>query len=219
MIRGAIFDADGTLFDSMGLWQNVGSNYLLSIGITPEEDLRAKIESLTFKQVAKYFKESYGVEKNEQEIIGGINKMIEDYYLKEASLKPGVSDFLHALSGKGVKMCIATATDKQHIVTALKRCEVYKYFSDIICCSDIGKGKTSPDIYREALIRLGTDKKKTVVFEDAVYAVKTAVADGFVTVGIYDKYESDEERLKELVDFYIADYDEITNFWGFASAL
>ncbi len=219
MIKGAIFDADGTLFDSMSLWQNVGSNYLLSIGITSEEGLRAKIETMTFKQVARYFKESYGIEQNEQEIIDGINKMIEDYYQKEASLKPGVSDFLHALSSKGVKMCIATATDKQHILAALKRCDVYKYFSDIICCSDIGKGKTSPDIYREALIRLGTDKKKTAVFEDAIYAAKTAVKDGFVTIGVYDKYESEKESLKSMVDFYLEDYNNTSGFWYFAATL
>ena len=86
----------------------------------------------------------------------------------------------------------------------IKRFGLDAYFSRIFSCGDIGKGKEFPDVFEQAHVYLGTPKDSTWVFEDSVTALQTAVKAGFQTVGIYDAYAFDEQRVKELSTVYIA---------------
>lgn len=216
MIQGAIFDFDGTLFDSMFIWSTVGSDYLKSIGCEPHEDLDTTIKSMSLYQSACYFQSEYGVTLSIREIINGVNQMIEHYYREVVQPKNGVKKFLQKLKDVGVKMCIATATDRHLIDAALVRSGMSHYFLDIITCSSVGHGKDKPKIYREALNVIGTEKKNTMVFEDAMYAAKTALDDGFRVVGIYDKYERHQAEIKALSDVYISDFSDSELFWKVA---
>ena len=193
MIKGCIFDVDGTLLDSMVIWESAGDKFLRKIGCVPEKDLAYKLKVLSINESAAYLKKTYNLNLDDQEIVTGINSVVEDLNKNEAQLKNGVFDFIKKLHDLNIKMCLATATDRFHIVAALSRCNVLEYFSDIITCTEVGKGKVSPDIYRQALEKLGTPKCETPIFEDALYAAKTAADDGFKVVGVYDEYEKHTE--------------------------
>ncbi|MGN0525932.1 MAG: HAD family hydrolase [Acutalibacteraceae bacterium] len=206
-IKGAIFDMDGTVLDSMELWQNVGIEFLLKNGITPPPDTVELFCTLSIKQAAQYYINNFDNTKTEQEIIDGINGMVEDFYFNIVELKPGVKEFLELLKKINVKMCVATATDTYLIEKALKRNNIYNYFTEIFTCTNVGHGKDEPIIYREALKHLGTKKNETFIFEDALYAMKTAKNDGFNVVCIKDIAEKAEvETLKQYSDYYIQDY-------------
>lgn len=212
MIKGAIFDLDGTLLDSMHIWNNMGERYLRSIGYEPRENLNDTFRTLSLYQAACYYISEYGVDLSVDEIMNGINNMIEKYYRNEAVLKAGAAEFLKKLNDNGVKMCIATATDKYLVEAALKHCGISEYFSDIFTCTSVGHGKDEPVIYREALKHLDTDKSETVVFEDSFYALRTAKKDGFITAAIFDSYEKNQSELKALADFYITNYTDEKTF-------
>lgn len=207
-IEGAIFDLDGTLLDSMIIWDTVGEDYLLSLGIRPREDLREALKPMSLLQAAEYFKAAYGVEKTTEEIMDGINSIVEQFYISETVLKDGVADFLQKLARRKVKMCIATATDQYLVEAALKRCGILQYFTGIFTCSEVGHGKDEPVIYEKALEHLGTEKGSTLVFEDAVHAIETAKRAGFVVAGVFDKSEK-QEKVRALSDFYITDFREV----------
>lgn len=219
MIKGAIFDLDGTLFDSMFIWDTIGEIFLRSIGYEPRENLNETFKTMSLYDAACYYKSEYGVTLSVEELIDGVNAMVEKYYRYEVPLKEGVVEFLETLHQKGVKMCIATATDKYLVEAALERCGISRYFSEIFTCTSVGHSKSEPVIYREALKHLGTGKTETLVFEDAIYAVKTAKEDGFTVIGVYDSHEECSEEVKELCDFFIADYTNTEDFWKFASGL
>lgn len=206
MIKGAIFDVDGTLLDSMSSWDTIGEDYLRSLGYVPRENLAETFKNMSMYQSACYYQSHYGVTLSTEEIIEGINRMIEDFYRYEAQLKSGAAKFLESLYNNGVKMCIATATDKNLVEAALERCGVEKYFSEIFTCTLVGHGKDEPFIYREALKHLGTDRASTVVFEDALFAIKTAKADGFLTAAVYDSHEADPKEMAEVADYYLKDF-------------
>ena len=219
MIKGAIFDLDGTLFDSMFIWDTIGEIYLRSIGYEPEENLNEAFRTMSLYNAACYYKSNYGVTLSVDEIMDGVNRMVEKYYMNEIQLKPGVYDFVKHLHNIGVKMCIATATDKYLVEAALERCGIKECFSEIFTCTTVGHSKDEPDIYREALKHLGTPKDDTLVFEDAIYAIRTAKKNGFRVVAIYDKSEENQAEVKALCDFYISDYTNIKEFWKFASPM
>lgn len=219
MIQGAIFDVDGTLLDSMAVWANVGTEYLRSLGYEPREDLNETFKSMSLFQSARYCQSAYNMTLSIDEIIAGVNSRIERFYREEAALKPGAAEFLRRLREKGVGMCVATATDRPLVEAALERCGVLRYFSDIFTCFSVGHGKDEPVIYRAAAERLGAVPAKTVVFEDALYAARTAKRDHFVTAAVCDPYETCQAELRSTADIYITDYTDWGFFWDFASQL
>ena len=206
MIKGAIFDFDGTLVDSMFIWDTFGEDYLKSFGIEPKENLAEVFKTFTLEQAAEYYRTHYGIELTVNEIVEGINTMVAEIYRTKVVLKPGISDFLKRLQISGVKMCIATVTDRPVVEDVLKRLNIYEYFSEIFTCTEVGFSKETPEIYRLALKHLGTKKTETVVFEDVLHAIKTAKDDGFIVAAVYDSHEPMQKEMKEISDYYITDF-------------
>lgn len=202
-IKGAIFDVDGTLLDSMFLWDGLGSDYLKSIGITPEEGLKEILWPMTMAEAAQYFQTHYGVKASVEEIVAVIDQRIEYYYKEVLKLKEGVAKYLEKLKSQSVKMCIATASNRRLIEAALRKNGVLHYFDFILTCGEFGSGKDIPDIYLECQKRLGTPKEQTWIYEDALHAVKTAKNAGFLVVAVYDDTsKSQTNEIREAADIY-----------------
>ena len=208
MIKGAIFDFDGTLVDSMFIWDTIGEEYLRSLGKEPHEDLKETFMTLTLEEAAVYYREHYGVTLSVKEIVDGVNAMVEQTYRTKVTLKPGISEYLAWLKENGVRMCVATVTDRYLVEETLERLGVRHYFSEIFTCAEVGFGKDKPIIYQKALEHLGTEKRDTYVFEDMLFALNTAKTDGFPTVGVYDRHEVHQDELKGLADYYIFDFTD-----------
>lgn len=210
-LRGAIFDFDGTLYDSMAIWEDLGADYLRSLGKEPASDLREQLRTMSLDQSAIYLNERYALHLSKEAIIQGINDQIRSYYVSKVLPKAHVRDFLQELKEAHVKMVIATATDKPLIESALERCGLTTYFSEILTCSGVGFGKDQPMIYQKALESLETIKSETLVFEDAFHAAQTAKSAGFVVCGVYDAFEPKQEELKSLADYYLIDFSQFLN--------
>ena len=206
MLKGAIFDFDGTLVDSMFIWDTIGEDYLRSLGKEPHEDLKETFMILTLEEAAEYYRTRYGVTLSVKEIVDGVNAMVEEIYKTRVTLKRDVADYLRLLKENGTRMCIATVTDRYLVEETLDRLGILQYFSEIFTCAEVGYGKDKPIIYRKALEHLGTTKNEAYVFEDSLFALKTAKADGFTTVGVYDRHENRQDNLKNLADYYIVDF-------------
>lgn len=218
-MQGAIFDLDGTLLDSMQIWDTIAEDYLSSLGCEIKRDINEQVKNMSLHQAACFMKEECRLDLSVREIREGVNALVEKSYRDTVQLKPGVYDFIRSLYEQKIKMCIATATDRYQVEMALKRCGILSFFSEIFTCTEVGCGKDLPIIFREALQRLDTPKSKTVVFEDAFFALKTAKKDGFVTAAVYDVYEPRQEEMQSLADISIADYFHTDEFWKFAAGL
>lgn len=208
-IKSAIFDMDGTLVDSLmvwdALWQKFGDKYLggRPFAPTPEDD--KAIRTLPLKNAMELVHTNYNIGKSGQELLDETNEMMVDFYSNTVQLKNGVKEFLENLYNKGVKMCIASATAPNLVKIAMEHCELNKYFPKVFSCGDLGLGKDKPDIYLLAQQYLGTEISETWVFEDSFVAIKTAHDIGMNTVGIYDKFNPYQEEIKKIANHYIAD--------------
>ena len=209
MIKGAIFDIDGVLLDSMGIWDDLGARYLRSLDKIPEEGINKILFSMSMEQGAEYLNEHYGLNKSVKETVDGIGKMLEDYYFYEVLLKPGAKEILEFLKSKNIKMAAATSSPRTHIEKALSRNGLLGYIDKIYTTSEVGVSKHSPDIYNLAADYLKTKSEETLVFEDSLYALKTAKEAGFVTVGVFDeKGESNQAELENQADLYLKKLDD-----------
>ena len=203
MIKGAIFDVDGTLLDSMEIWEDVAIRYLKSIGVEAEPDLPEVMFTMSLPEGAAYVKEHYRLTQETDEIIKGVLDIIRNYYEETAPLKPGVTKILEELSGKRIPMTVATSNNKEEVEAAFKRLGIASYFSRIFTCEEVGAGKTRPDIYMKAAEYMGTRPEETVIFEDVLHAIRTAKKAGFLAVGLYDEAsKADQEEIKKEADWY-----------------
>lgn len=199
-----IFDLDGTLLDSMGIWSEIGSNYLSSLGYQIKEGLREDTRALSLFQAAAYMKKTYSLKESTDEIMESINEMISNYYYNVLTPKEGARDLLEFLKKEDVPLSLATATASHLVEAALDRLDLRKYFISVYSCVDVGKGKDDPEIFHLAQKSLGTPLKETWVFEDALYAARTAKIAGFTVVGVHDKSaENHQDELRALSDYYI----------------
>lgn len=208
-IKGAIFDLDGTLLDSMPYWENLGYEYLIRECYSPREDLNEALKTMSLAQSARYFREFYSVPKSEQEIINDIIRLIEEQYRCEVPLKASAKDVLKKLHKSGVRMCIATATGHDLAKAALKRLDAEKYFEFILTPLEAGTGKDDPAFFEKALNMLDTPRHETIVVEDALHAIISAKKAGLFVAAIYDKsahYE--KEEIKRTADIYFNSFED-----------
>ena len=206
---GAIFDVDGTLLDSMSIWDTIGADYLRSIGYEPRENLTVVFKNMSLYQAARYYQTEYGVTLSIDEIMAGVNAMLEQYYYFEAPLKEGAAELLEQLRTSGVKLCIVTATDRYLVEAALKRCGVLSHFGEIFTCNAVGHGKDEPYIFERALRFLRTKKSETIVFDDALYVIRTAKEAGFPVAAVNDSHERAQDQVRALADVYLEELTQL----------
>lgn len=208
-ITGAIFDFDGTLFDSMHVWKGIKYNFFESIDIKLTKEDEEAFKGLFLRELFHLAIERFNLKYTYEELLEKLFVYIKSRYLAETEPKNDIIELLEKLKSKGVKMGIATATGEMALVAVLEKYGMLHYFSPIYSTYTVGASKTEPKVYDVVLDELGTEKETTWVFEDALYAAKTAKANGYNVVGIYDVSEPKQDELKELVDIYIHDYSEL----------
>lgn len=210
--KGIIFDLDGTLIDSMEVWENVDRDFVAENGGIYTPDISDTVKTMTIYQSAEYFKKRFSLEMTCEEIIDRIEQMVSEKYHNSIPLKKGVPDVLNKLSQMGIKMCVATATYNSLVNAALKRLGIYDMFEFVLTVSDIGVGKESPDIFYKSAEKMGIDISETVVVEDSLHCIETAKKAGFFTVAVYDRLAgSDKAEIEKICDAYIYEMTQLTD--------
>lgn len=217
-IQGAIFDVDGTLLDSMEIWENLSERYLESLGVKAEPGLSRTLNTMSTRQGTEYLIEHYGLKLDLQQAIAGINKMLYRFYSCEAPLKEGVRECLEELKCRNIPMLVVTSGDRENVVAAFKRHGILTCFQEILTCSEMHTDKTKPDIFLEAARRMQAAPEDVLVFEDVLHALETAGKAGFQTAAVYDRYSAGQEmEIRETADYYLHTFWElgqITSNWN-----
>lgn len=209
--KGAIFDMDGTLLDSMPVWKRLTQGYLKQFGVHITDQDYAVTEGFSQPQVAQYFADRYPELPDAQSLMDGMDRLISARYEAIAKPKEGVLDFLEGLRRRGVKMAIATLTARRHAEKALRDRDMLDYFEFMLTIEDVGISKREPDIYLRAAARMGLEPAECTVFEDAPYACATARRAGFRVCGMVEPaYAAGEDELRASSDLIVEhSFDEL----------
>ena len=209
-IKAAIFDLDGTLIDSMWVWQQIDIDYLSKRGHAVPNNLNDEITHLSFTQTAEYFKNRFSIEDSVEEIMNTWNTMAFNHYKNNVKLKIGALEYLHKLKRSGIKIGLATSNSMPLLTATLKNNNAFDLFDAITVTDEVKKSKSNPDIYLLAAKKLGVDPKDCMVFEDIIAAVEGAKLAGMKVTGVYDEHSKHQiDVLKKECDNYIYSYEEL----------
>ena len=207
--KGAIFDLDGTLLDTMDVWERVDEEYFESLSLPVPEGYALAIRDMTMLQAAEYTKSVTGAKEDAESICALWRKMVARHYAEEVRAKEGGLELLDALARSGVKAGIATTLTEETYLPALKRLGIESKFCAKASVRDVGRGKGFPDVYLHAAALMGLKPQECVVFEDILKGINSARSAGFCTVGVYDRSSAaDEAAIRRASMLYVKDLSD-----------
>lgn len=208
--NAVIFDMDGTLIDSTGIWHEIDKKFFAKRGMELPKDYAQHIVHLGLTQAAVYTKETYHLKESIQEIMQEWHDMSIDMYKYHVPLKEGALELLKLFKKNGIKMAIATANDEPLYRPCIDRLGIGEYFDEIADVNTAKEGKQSAKIYLDLAKKLGSEPRNTLVLEDMPTCVKTAFKSGFITVAVYDDASKtyDQEK-KDNSHLFIEDFSEL----------
>lgn len=207
-IKAAIFDLDGTLVNSMWVWDKINDDMFKELNMKKPENFRQEINHLSFKETAIYFKNKYSPNSTVEGLMKSWNDNSYNYYANEVLLKDGAKEFLEKLKENNIKIGLATSNSTTLLEATLKNNGIYNLFDAITTTGEVSRGKNFPDVYLLAAEKLSVNPCECIVFEDILAAAQGAKAAGMKVIAVHDNNE-DEEELREFADKYINDFTEL----------
>lgn len=210
-VNAVIFDFDGTLADSMWVWDDVDRVFLAKRGIPFTEEFGEMIAVLGFELGAQFAIEHFGLDEDPNDIIEEWKQAAQDGYATRVLLKPGALEYLRRCKDAGMPLAIATSLQRHLLEPALENNGVLGMFDAICVCDELQcGGKSNPTVYLEAARQLGVPAQDCAIFEDVATAARSAKQTGAYVVGVYDAHKQQAtEELKTIVDLFVESYDEL----------
>lgn len=206
----AIFDLDGTLVDSMRVWEEIDCAFLGKRGLVATAEYRERLRAMSFTEAAAFTIETFDLSDPIEKVIGEWNRMAEYEYERNIAAKPYAREYVEYLHERGVKIGLATASPRSLYEPVLKNTGMYDLFSAFVSSSEVKRGKGFPDVYLLAAERLRSEPGCCCVFEDILPGIVGAKAAGMNAVGVYDERSAfDRPAMEKLADLYIMDFSEL----------
>ena len=209
-IDAVIFDLDGTLIDSMWVWHKVDEIYAERYGIVHPADFYEVMEGMSYTEVATYFKDTFSLPMTVEEIKTEWTEMTYVMYRDQVQLKSGVQEMLNYLNDKGIKLGIATSSNRILVEAVLEKRGIRKYFKSICTSCEANAGKPAPDVYLKVASDLMTPPEKCLVFEDVVKGVMAGKNAGMRVSAVEDTGNiAQREQLRKTADYYIRTFEDV----------
>ena len=204
-----LFDLDGTLIDSNGIWKDVDREFLARRGMPYTHAYYEGVAHTIFPLAAKFTKEFCHLSESCEEIMAEWMDLARDLYA-HVPVKPGVRAYLKQCRAEGRRMAVVTSSVQEHCRTALHHLNLEKYFERIVFAHDLGLEKKDPEIWRLAAREGGVRPEDCTIFDDSLAACGGARAAKMRVVGVYDRFFSqDEKEMRDFCDVYIQSFEEL----------
>ncbi|MCI7766752.1 MAG: HAD family phosphatase [Oscillospiraceae bacterium] len=207
--KAVIFDIDGTLADSMGVWTESDRIFLSRRGIEYDIEVSAVLKSMHFMSAAEYLKNLYSLPESTEEVAREITDIVREKYFFEVKLMPYAKELIQSLSERGIKMCAATSNSRELAEGGLRHNGILESLEFIVTSDEAGSSKDDPKIFFMCAEKLGVSPSETAVIEDSPHAAKTAFENGFYTIGVNSGHFGDFDALKGVVHRRIESFKEL----------
>ncbi len=203
-IRGAVFDMDGTLTDSMGGWNEIYAELTKYLKIELPQGFMMKVNHIPMRERVKVIINEFHLPAEENEVYAYWVERATGYYKSVFTIKPYMLETLQTLKSLNIKMAIATASDRRCAEAFIKSNRLAEYIGSVTGLDEVSRPKSFPDIYLKAAQKLGVQPYECIVFEDALTAIKGAKSGNFKVCGVQDDCSKDDEQeIRNYSDFIL----------------
>lgn len=231
--KTVIFDMDGTLIDSVGIWNAVdmeilgrygckGAGELTEKQVQQQRDELLRKHKGAAKPYEEYYRDlkaKYGFTVSAEEAIKARYDLAQEMLATRISYKPHADEFLKELKAQGYVLAIASTTKRDNMAVyrtknanIMDSAPIDEMFSLVYTREDVSQMKPDPEIYLKAMETLGVSADECLIFEDSLIGAEAAKTSGAEVAVIYDKYSDDErEEINKLADYVIDDYKQAVN--------
>ena len=206
-IKGAIFDLDGTLVDSMGVWHRIDDEFLGRRGFPADETYKQAVKTMKYETAAHYTIKRYGLSETPEEVMAEWDSMALHEYRYNIKCKPGAAEFLQNLKQRGIKIALATVSHRALLEAVLKGNGIFELFDALTDVTQVNRGKEEPDLYLFAAAQLGLEPQECMVFEDVLLGIDSAKRGGFYTCGVKDhSSKTEEQEIRRRADRFLDNF-------------
>ena len=205
--NAAIFDLDGTILDSMDVWEHIDIQFLKKRNLPVPENYVTEICARSFEEAAQYTIDLFGLQETVEGIIEEWNNMAVEEYSNHVALLPYALDYLLCLKEHGIKLAVATGLPEKLYMPCLKNNSILELFDALCSTDEVQRGKEYSDVFELAARKLGVAPEHCIVFDDVLPAIKSAKAASMLAGGIYDKYSADQRaEIERIADIYLLNF-------------
>ncbi|MBQ1838773.1 MAG: HAD family phosphatase [Ruminococcus sp.] len=214
MIKGAIFDMDGLMFDTERLVYENWQHIMDEMGLPYDFSVFRQTIGRRKKEVELFYRATYGDDFPYWELAGKCRAMYLRRIEREGiPVKKGLYTILERFRERGVKIALATSTSRHTAALNLRTAGVSDYFDALVCGEDVTNGKPHPEVFLTAAARLGLDPADCAAFEDSINGIKSACAAGMMTVMVPDCLQPTEE-IKPMISLLCTSLEEAAAILG-----
>lgn len=216
MVKGIIFDLDGTLIDSMSIWNTIDVAFLKENGVeNPPEDISDIVRKMTVDESSEYFITRFGLSCTKEYVIKRIEELVKIQYEEKIAMKPFVAEFLDYLDSKEIPYGVATATYKSLAEAVLRRLGLLERMRFLLTDEEFPMGKTSPDIFIRGAELMSLNPADVLVIEDSLHCIETAAKAGFITMGVYDEVSAPlRKEIEKTAAYYVDSLENAAEIIG-----
>ncbi len=206
--KAIVFDMDGTLIDSMWAWRGIYREFIREHNLIMPEEMRGTPEFPCGRAARMLLEQLDGM--TYEETLEDMYKLVDGHYRQDVEAKPGALAFVRHLKKAGYRVAVATATPLRYANNALRRLGFEGLFDLVVSREEIGLSKKEPEFFTRVAAQLQAQPGECVMFEDALYAMRSAKAAGFAVCAIEDYYAwREKDEILALPDRYIACYQDL----------
>ncbi|MEI3533386.1 MAG: HAD-IA family hydrolase [Bacilli bacterium] len=208
-IKLFLFDLDGTILDSLKIWNDIDLLFFKNHNLIMGEDYHIAIAPLTLEETATYTKNTYKLDIDEEQIMKEWSDLAIKEYAENVNLKKGVKEFLDYLKNKNVHLAIATSCNEEMFKPCLERYGIVSYFEHFYTSQNLKINKSNTNFFKEILNEYKIEPDQILFFEDSLASMKCAKSLGFNVVAVMDKkWEKQKEEIIASSDDQIEDFSQ-----------
>lgn len=209
-IKLFLFDLDGTILDSLKIWNDIDLLFFKNHNLIMGEDYHIAIAPLTLEETATYTKNTYKLDIDEEQIMKEWSDLAIKEYAENVNLKKGVKEFLDYLKNKNVHLAIATSCNEEMFKPCLERYGIVSYFEHFYTSQNLKINKSNTNFFKEILNEYKIEPDQILFFEDSLASMKCAKSLGFNVVAVMDKkWEKQKEEIIASSDDQIEDFSQL----------
>lgn len=215
-IKMIILDFDGTVVSSMGYMDDMLRKLLLKYNVVPNDDMLSRIKPKGFTGGAAFIKDEYNLKASKEEIFKYMREELSSIYENKIELKGNVINFVKAIASKGIKICLATANQRDFVLAATRRTGLDQYLDYTVTINELNTTKQSPKIFLHCAEKFNLLAKECIVFEDSLHSCQVAKDAGFYLAGVKDESNEgkEEEEIRKISDIFIEDFYKALQFFS-----